>query len=671
MKKTWLRGIALTSSLVMLLSACGTAPAENGKTGDGDTKPETTASAEKPEQEQKVEASYEIKDLVVSKLVSQEITTFNVFSSQGQTEFDNLCNVLDGLLEPDTYGKLNPCIATDWGTEDGGKTWTFHLRDDVKWVDMNAKEKAICDANDFATGMEWVLNFYKNDSNNVSMPMELIQGAREYYEYTKTLTKEEAYELGSGEGSKFRELVGVEIPDDHTVVYHCLANKPYFDTIATYVCLFPLSQGMVDELGVDGIKSMDNKTMWYNGAYTMTTYVQNNEKVFTKNPKYWDTESKRFDTVTIRMVESPDIAFQMYQSGEIDHADLSESNLKTISSNESNAYHDYLVEKQPTKYSHQIHLNFDKRNLDGTPDENWNKALANKAFRQSWYYGLDLGKYYTRINAINPMSCENEYYTMRGLVYNSEGTEYCELVRQELGLPKPDGKKLARLDEEKFKECKQQAIEELTAIGVTFPIEIAYYIQAGNQTKFDDIKVLQQTFEDSLGKDYVTMDIRTYVSSGSQEVYNPKFHSMMVSGWGADYGDPQTYLAQELYGVENALYSDSYSKINDVVETEYTKELLDTYKTFTQMVQNADAICDDPDARYDAYAKAEAYMISNVLVIPHSYDVRWCLTKINPYSQKYSMFGCQNNKMKNWETKKAGYTTEEVAALKEAHFSDM
>ncbi len=668
MKETWLKGIALTSSLVMLLSACGTGSAGE-KTEDAQAKPEAAGEAE--QSEQKAEASYEIKDLVLSRLASQEMTTFNIFFSQSQSEFENLCNVWDGLLEPDTYGKLSPSLATDWETTDGGKTWTFHLRDGVKWVDMNAKEKAPCNANDFATGMEWVLNFYKNDSTNVSMPAEMIEGAREYYEYTKTLTKEEAYALDAGEGSKFREMVGVEIPDEHTVVYHCLNNKPYFDTVATYACLFPMAQGLIDELGVDGVKSMDNKNMWYNGAYTMTTYVQNNEKVFTKNPEYWDTESTRFDTVTIKIVESPDIAFQMYQSEEIDHVDLSESNLKTISSNESNDYYPYLVEKQPTKYSSQIHLNFDKRNPDGTPDDNWNKAIANKAFRLSWYYGLDLSKYYTRINAINPMSCENNAYTMRGLLYNSEGTEYTELVRQELGLPEPDGKKMTRIDTEKFEQYKQQAIEELTAQGVTFPIEIAYYIRSGNQTKFDDAKVLQQTFEDTLGKDYVKLDIRTYISSGSQEVFNPKFHSLMINGWGADYGDPQNYLAQELYGVDNALYSDTYSKINDVEENEYTKELLDAYKTFTKMVQEADAICDDPDARYDAYAKAEAYMISNVLVIPHSYDVRWCLTKVNPYSQKNSMYGCQNNKMKNWETKADGYTTEEIEALKKAHFDNM
>ena len=67
-------------------------------------------------------------------------------------------------------------------------TWTFHIRDGVKWVDVNGKEMADCNANDFATGMEWVLNFHKNESVNTSMPLEMIKGAKSrYYEYTKTL----------------------------------------------------------------------------------------------------------------------------------------------------------------------------------------------------------------------------------------------------------------------------------------------------------------------------------------------------------------------------------------------------------------------------------------------------------------------------------------------------
>ena len=540
-------------------------------------------------------------------------------------------------------------------------TWTFKIRQGVKWVDVNGNEKADCTAQDFAAGLEWVMNFHKNNSSNTSMPLEMVKGAQEYYEYTKTLSEEEAFALNAEEGSKFREMVGLETPDDYTVVYHCITQKPYFDTLATYNSLYPISPAMVEELGGPaGVKSMNNENMWYNGAYTMTSYIHNNEKIFTKNPLYWDTECKRFDTVTIKMVESNDISFQLYQNGEIDYVDLSEAHINTIAKDPRNKYYDYMVPAVPSKYSYQFHFNFNKNKEDGTPDTNWNTAIANEAFRKSWYYGLNLSDYWKRTNAIDPMVCENNFYTMKGLVYTTDGTEYTELVKKELGLGETNGNTPARVDPAKAEEYKKQAIEELTALGVTFPVEVDYYISASNQVALDSANVMAQAFSDGLGDDYVKFNIKTYVSSVRNEVVQPHLHSFVTNGWGADYGDPQNYLGQEVYGNDNAYYSANYSYINEITEeTPENKALLDTYKEYSAMVEAADAITDDLDARYAAYAKAEAYLLDHVLVLPCNYSIGWCLSKIDNDTKMYAMYGAQNEKIKNWATNSAGYTSEE------------
>ncbi len=417
MKKTASRLLALALTASLVLSGCSSSSGTQEQTG---TESETGSSTETTETTDSAETETEtaqtehepITDLVLAKVSSSELATFNLLSSETSADTQYLTNIWDGLLEVNNYGELVPCIAEEWSTEDGGLTWTFNLRDNATWVDVNGNEMAQVTAQDFLTGMEWVLNFYKNDSANTSMPMEMIAGAEEYYEYTKGLTQEEAYALDASEGSVFREMVNIETPDDYTLVYHCTTEKPYFDTVCAYTCMYPLAQGLVDELGIDGIKSMNNENMWYNGCYTMTSYIQGNEKVFTKNPSYWDTECTRFDTVTIRMVESTDVAYQLYQSGEIDEVSLTESNVMTISGDESNPYHDQMVEWPADFRSYQFHLNYNKLNEDGTPDTNWNTAAANESFRLSWYYGLDLTPYYSRTNAVNPLSCENNYYSI-------------------------------------------------------------------------------------------------------------------------------------------------------------------------------------------------------------------------------------------------------------------
>jgi len=653
MKKTVSRVMALLLASMLTLTGCG---------GSQETGEENTTSGEAGGTEQKEEASSEneIKDLVIPMAVSRELETFNILYAQRQEDSENLTNLVDGLLEVDTKGKLVPAIAKEWGTEDGGLTWTFKLREGVKWVDVNGHEKADCNAQDFATGLEWVLNFHKNDSTNTSMPLEMIKGAKEYYEYTKTLSAEEAKALTAGEGSKFREMVGLETPDDYTVVYHCLAEKPYFDSLAAYVALYPLSQAMVDELGgPDGVKSMNNENMWYNGAYTMTSYLQGNEKVFTKNPMHWDTECERFDTVTVKMVESNDVAYQLYESGELDYVQLGEAQVTTIAKDPNHKFYNYLVPDIPSKYSYQFHFNYNKKTEDGETDTNWNTAIANEAVRKAWYYGLDLSDYFKRSNAINPMVCENNFYTMKGLVYTSDGTEYTELVRQELGLAEENGETPVRIDAEKTAEYKKQAMEELSALGVTFPVEVDYYIIASNQTALDSATVLKQCFSDGLGDDFVKLNIKTYIKSLRQEVLNPHLQSFVLNGWGADYGDPQNFLGQELYGYDNADYSANYSFINEVTaETEANQQLINTYKEYTKMVEEANEITDDLDARYAAYAKAEAYMLDHVLVLPCNYGIGWALGKVDNDSKMNAMFGIQNNKMKNWETNMDGYTSE-------------
>ena len=582
--------LALVLALGMVLTGCGSSDAGKGGSGDG------------------------IKDLVTWETSNREMENVFILNSEMANDLNVLGNCVEGLLETDAQGKLIPGLAKEWGTEDGGLTWTFKLREGVKWVDVNGNVKADCTAQDFVTGLEWVMNFHKNNAMNTSMPTSLIKGCKEYYEYTKELTAEEALAL---DNTKFLEMVGIETPDDYTVVYHCISNATYFDTVCVSACLYPLSAAFVAEVGVENVLGSTNETIWYNGPYTLTEFIQGNTKTLTKNPTYWDTECSLFDTVTIRIIEDTTVGFQLYQNGELDHIDLSEANLRTIWEDENNEYRDQLVEKLPRKYSYQMHFNYNKHNEDGTVDENWNKAVANEAFRQSLYYGLDLTKYLERYNFINPLKLENNAYTMKGLLYFSDGTDYVAKVNEMLALGESDGKTTVRYDADKAAQFKAQAMEELAAEGVTFPIEIDYYIVAGSQNMLDNATVLQQVFSECLGDDFVKLNIGTYVSSQSKEVVQPKLHSFVINGWGADYGDPQNFLGQETYGEDTAYYSNNYSNVNESTD----EDLIATYKEFTELVNKANAITDDMDARYQAYAEAEVYMLQHALSVPIYYEI--------------------------------------------------
>ena len=655
-RRTFLKGAGAVGA-ASLLAACGEKSNNTGSgaAASGAAAPNSTGATP-------------LKEFISFESGNRELESWNMLYTQKAEDANVVTNLWDGLLSFDCYGKVVPAIASSWEHNEDATVWTFHLRDDVDWVDCNGEVKAHLTSKDFLVGFEWVMNAIKNEANNTSMPNDTIVGAYEYYELTKEAGDAAAdmtYEdmLAAG--------VGIEAPDDYTLVFTCPSACPYFDTVAAYNSFYPVAPALIEELGVDGFRSCDNTTMWYNGPYVVEEYIQGNTKSYIPNPNYYDAANvSRFERFTVTMISDGSISLQLYQSRELDEVDLGESNITTIQSDPSNEYNQQLCEKRAKKFSYCFIFNYDKKNVDGTPDENWNKAIANKAFRQCFSKGMVLNKFFARYNPINPLKCENDFFTMKGLCYTSDGTDYTNLVAKEMGLDGEayDGKTMKRLraNNGDITELKKQAMEELSAIGVTFPVHCSYYILAGSTSALDSATVLKQCFTDSFGDDFIVLDINTFVSSTMKEVVAPKLQSFTHMGWGADFGDPINFLTQIIVHDDNAYYSCNMTNIAGIVNNgpaSYQKDLVAAYEKFTDLVNEGRAIVDDTDARYAAFAKAEAYFLDENLIFPTVYDVTWCLTHVNEYSKINAMYGPCNYKAVNWETSEEAYTTEQYDAF--------
>ena len=655
-RRTFLKGAGAVGA-ASLLAACGEKSNNtgNGAAASGAAAPNSTGATP-------------LKEFISFESGNRELESWNMLYTQKAEDANVVTNLWDGLLSFDRYGKVVPAIASSWEHNEDATVWTFHLRDDVDWVDCNGEVKAHLTSKDFLVGFEWVMNAIKNEANNTSMPNDTIVGAYEYYELTKEAGDAAAdmtYEdmLAAG--------VGIEAPDDYTLVFTCPSACPYFDTVAAYNSFYPVAPALIEELGVDGFRSCDNTTMWYNGPYVVEEYIQGNTKSYIPNPNYYDTANvSRFERFTVTMISDGSISLQLYQNRELDEVDLGESNITTIQSDPSNEYNQQLCEKRAKKFSYCFIFNYDKKNTDGTPDENWNKAIANKAFRQCFSKGMVLNKFFARYNPINPLKCENDFFTMKGLCYTSDGTDYTNLVAKEMGLDGEayDGKTMKRLraNNGDITELKKQAMEELSAIGVTFPVHCSYYILAGSTSALDSATVLKQCFTDSFGDDFIVLDINTFVSSTMKEVVAPKLQSFVHMGWGADFGDPINFLTQIIVHDDNAYYSCNMTNIAGIVNNgpaSYQTELVAAYEKFTDLVNEGRAIVDDTDARYAAFAKAEAYFLDENLIFPTVYDITWCLTHVNEYSKINAMYGPCNYKAVNWETSEEAYTTEQYDAF--------
>ena len=635
-----------------ILAACGGSSSSSTAASSGATSAPNTTGATP------------LKEFISWEGTNRELESWNMLYSQMASDMNVVTNLWEGLLSFDCYGKAVPSVAKEWSHNEDSSVWTFNLRDDVDWVDVNGEVKAHLTSKDFLVGLEWVLNAAKNQANNTSMPNETLVGAADYYQKTSDMGDAAAdltYEdmLAAG--------VGVEATDDYTLVFTCKAPCPYFDTVAAYTSFYPVSEDLITELGIEGFRACDYTNMWYNGPYVVEEFISQNTKSYIPNPNYFGADDvSRFDRFTVTMISDGTVTFQLYQNRELDEMDVGESTLTTIQADPNSEYNAQLCEKRPKKFSYCFIFNYDKRKADGTADENWNKAIANKAFRQCFSKGLELSKFYSRYNPINPLKCENDFFTMSGLCYTTDGTDYTSLVAKELGLDgeKYDGKTMKRLraNNGDITDLKKQAMDELSAIGVTFPVHCSYYILAGSTTALDSATVLKQCFTDSFGDDFIVLDIETFVSSTMKEVVAPKLQSFVHMGWGADFGDPINFLAQIIVHDDNAYYSCNMTNIEGIAENgaaDYQKDLVAAYEQFTDLVNEGRVIVNDTDARYAAFAKAEAYFLEENLIFPTVYDVTWCLTHANEYSKINAMYGPCNYKAVNWETSEEAYTTEQ------------
>ena len=101
MKKTISKLLALALTASLVLSGCG--GSGSSETADNQTD-ENSAGTES----QAEENENEIKDLVIPRLATREMQTFDILYSQNFFDLENLTNMQDPLLEVDTHGKLVP-----------------------------------------------------------------------------------------------------------------------------------------------------------------------------------------------------------------------------------------------------------------------------------------------------------------------------------------------------------------------------------------------------------------------------------------------------------------------------------------------------------------------------------------------------------------------------------
>jgi len=208
--------------------------------------------------------------------------------------------LFDNLLRIDKDGKVAPSLAQKYETSADGLTWTFHLRDGLKWSD----------GSDF-TANDFVYSWQRMVDPNVAAPYaQTVLGMVEGYD--------EAIGKPDAEGNTTIDpdptKLNVEAPDDKTLIVHMAKPTPYFDKLAAFVSLSPVKKDVV-EANPDGW-SIDPKTYISTGPFKLTEWKPGSYLMFEKNENYWDADSVKLDGIKCLLMEDQNAAFSAYESGD-------------------------------------------------------------------------------------------------------------------------------------------------------------------------------------------------------------------------------------------------------------------------------------------------------------------------------------------------------------------
>lgn len=124
MKSIWIKGLLFFALTAMVLVGCGKDSGTNEKEGEGN------ASSSEPESE-KVEKS----PSVVRIAMATEVDNLDPYQSAATDTLSMMENVFDGLLDTDEKGELIPNLAESYAISENGLTYTFKLKEGVKFHD--------------------------------------------------------------------------------------------------------------------------------------------------------------------------------------------------------------------------------------------------------------------------------------------------------------------------------------------------------------------------------------------------------------------------------------------------------------------------------------------------------------------------------------------------------
>jgi len=573
-----------------------------------------------------------------SSTFSANPTTFNYLLDYYADNTAVITNLVDGLLENDSYGNLTPALAEDWSVSADGLTYTYKLRKDAKWYTADGEEYAPVKAQDFVTGIKYA-------ADNKGQAMDLIQNS------IKGLN-----DYVTGATNDFT-TVGVKALDDYTVEYTLTRPEPYWNSKTTNSILFPVNEEFLKSKDKD-FGTLTPDSILYNGPYLLKDFTSKSSIEYVKNPHYYDHDKVTIEKVKLAYFDGSDqeMTIRNFENGAYSIAGVYPNSSNYAKTKEK--YQDNIVYSLQDKTSWYFNFNVNRKTYNHTAkttDEQKKSAqtaILNKNFRQAINFGIDRTAYSAQSNGEEAASKTLRNTLVPPTFVQVGDKTFGEVTASKLvnygtewsGINLADAQD-AYFNKEKAQVKFAEAKKELETQGVTFPIHLDVPVDQTNKNAVSGMNSLKQTLETVLGSDNVVVDVQQLSTDdfGNVAFLAPntaaRDYDLNFDGWVGDYQDPSTYL--DPFNAETGFYLKIFG-LDAKEDQELIKSLgLDTY---TQLLKEADAENKDVAKRYEKYAEAQAWMIDNSLIMSTmSNGGTASVTKVTPFTRAYSLVGIKGD----------------------------
>ena len=446
--------------------------------------------------------------------------------------------------------------AESWETSEDGLTWTFTMRDGLKWsdgTDLNAK--------DFEYSFKRMV-----DPNTAAPYAETCLGMIDGFE--------EAAGFPDADGNPTAEpnpdALNVKASDDGKTLTIVLSYPcSYFDKMAAFATMSPVQQATVEANGDAWCTSPD--TFVSNGPYMITDWTPSERIVLTKNPNYvggWDSSKIVSDTITLLLLEDSSASYAAYNSGEaVLVKDVPTDEIPSLTKAEDGG--DFYVDTILGTY--YVSLNLQR---DAFQDAKVRKALALAIDRDYVANTIMQGTYSAADSIVGPGIVDESGY------FHDNGNAPYISADYEANLA--EAKKL--LEEAGYPNGEGYPTIEYSTNDAGYHVPLAEY--------------LQQAWGD-LG---ITLTINKMEWSSFTPARRAGEYDVARNGWVMDYNDPSNML--DLFCSGNGNNDGKYSNPDFDAAIDASK-VADSAEHFAQLHKAEDILMEDmgclPIAYYNDY----------------------------------------------------------------------